>query len=396
VSNSAGRHALLGEPTVSPLRTWVASRLAMVLLAFGGAWQLRDGAASATPGFVTTWDRWDVGLFVKVARFGYDFGAGTHYTDRGTEAFFPGMPLLMRLVHPFVPGFLFSTDEAGTNARWVVTAMLIALVAGGVAAVALWRLAELELDAQSADRVVLYLVVMPYAVFLLAGYSESLFLAFALTGWLAARRRHWPAAGLLVAASAFVRVSGVFLAVGLVVEYVVTRRRAGEPLVAWSGLWLLAPVVTVGGYVVWLHEKTGRWDAWQHAQEIGWGRRFVSPLRAWQTTWEYASRTDLAAPYVWSYRAEIVAVLLGLALVVALIWLRRWGEATFVGLNLAALATSTFYFSVTRAALTWFPLYLLVARATRSRRWLHAAVLWTCLPLLAVLTLTFTSGRWVG
>jgi hypothetical protein len=61
---------------------------------------------------------------------------------------------------------------------------------------------------------VLYLVLSPYAVFLFAGYSEALFLACALWGWLCARREQWVPAALLVAAAASVRVSGLFLACG--------------------------------------------------------------------------------------------------------------------------------------------------------------------------------------
>ena len=74
----------------------------------------------------------------------------------------------------------------------------------------------------------------------------------------------------------------------------------------------------------------------------------------------------------------------------------RWGEATYVGLSVAALATSTFYLSVARATLLWFPLWLLVVEAGQRRRWVLPAYVTVAAPLMALGVLTFTAGRWVG
>ena len=364
------------------LPTWLASRAAVAVLSVAGAWMAGGGKAGEVPSFLRLWDRWDVGLFVKIARDGY-FGDPEHYPDCCTEAFFPGGPLVLRAVHVVVPS-------------WIAAGLLVSLVAGAVAATALWRLAALEGGPLAGGRAVLYLVVAPYAVFLFAGYSEALFLAFAVPAWLAAREGRWRAAGLLAAGAALVRVTGVFLALGLVVEYVVAKRRAARPVPEGDAAWLLAPFAAVSAYVVWLHGKTGDWLAWQHAQERGWGRRLTSPWRAWDTTWGLARDGGAGSEYAWAFRAEIVAVLLGVALVVVLARSRRWGEATFIGLNLVVLATSTYYLSVTRAALTWFPLYLLLARVSLRRPWVHPALLWASAPLMAVAVVAFTSGRWVG
>jgi hypothetical protein len=102
------------------------------------------------------------------------------------------------------------------------------------------------------------------------------------------------------------------------------------------------------------------------------------------------------AEYRFSFFAEIGAVAVGVALVVVLLARRRWPEATYVGLSLTALACSTFFFSVTRATLLWFPLYLLLAAAAAKRSWVHGAYLAFSLPLLAGLALTYTSGLWTA
>lgn len=365
------------------LPIWLGSRVAVALLSIAAAWTLQTPRAGARPSFTEIWDRWDVGLFVKIARFGYFGDQRGDYPDCCTEAFFPGAPLLLRAVHVVVPD-------------WIAAGLLISLVAGAFAAVALWRLAADEGGPESGSRAVIYLVIAPYAVFLFAGYSEAIFLGFALPAWYAMTQNRWRAAGLLAALSAFVRITGLFLALGLVVEYVVRKRRAGRPVPEADAVWLLAPFAAMGAYVVWLHEKTGDWFAWQHAQERGWYRSFTAPWDALETTWVMATDPTRGGDYLWSARAEITTVVLGVLLAAVLVRSRRWGEAVFIVSNLVGLVTSEFFLSVTRAGLTWFPAYLLLARAARRYQWVHPAVVWTSAPLMAAMVVTFTTGRWVG
>ncbi|HEU0101092.1 MAG TPA: mannosyltransferase family protein [Mycobacteriales bacterium] len=354
---------------------WLWSRAGVALVVLAGSYQVGGRQVGAVPSFLASWDRWDVGLFRKVAEFGYS-GYPRDYPDRGIEAFFPGFPLVLALVHRVVPD-------------WVAAGLLVSLLAGAVGALWLARLAEL--DGVPGSRAVLYLVLSPYAVFLAAGYSEALFLALAVPGWWCARRGHWAAAGLLVAGSSAVRISGLFLAVGLLVHYAVTVRRVRP-----DAGWLLAPFAVLAGYSAYLHSLTGDWLRWQHAQSEGWERRLTAPWTALRTTVDAALVRDQGAAYAWSWRAEILAVLVGVAVVTVLLWRSRWGEAVYVGLSVGALASSTFYLSVARASLLWFPLWLLLAEAAQSRPWLHTAYVSLAAPLMAVGVLAFTSGSWVG
>ena len=76
-------------------------------------------------------------------------------------------------------------------------------VAGAVAIMGLYLLAAQEDGERAGRHAVVYLALFPYAVFMFAGYSEALFLAFATTAWLAARRDAWWIAGLLGAGASF-------------------------------------------------------------------------------------------------------------------------------------------------------------------------------------------------
>jgi hypothetical protein len=226
-------------------------------------------------------------------------------------------------------------------------------------------------------------------VFLAAGYTEALFLALAVPAWLAAREERWAAAGLLAAGACSVRVNGAFLAVALVVHYLVVRR--GRP--RRDALWLAVPAVPLLGYSAYLRWRTGDWLRWLHAQEEGWGRRFTAP---WDALAETVRMADGVGAFAYVARLEIAAVAVGLALTGLLLRRRRWGEATYVGLSVGSLATSTFYFSVARGTLLWFPLFLVLAAAAARRPVAHRAYLAVCAPLMLLGVLLFTTGRWAG
>jgi hypothetical protein len=51
---------------------------------------------------------------------------------------------------------------------------------------------------------------------------------------------------------------------------------------------------------------------------------------------------------------------------------------------------------VARASLLWFPLWVLLARWSAGRRWLHLGYLAVAAPLMLVGGVTFTQGHWVG
>jgi hypothetical protein len=254
-------------------------------------------------------------------------------------------------------------------------------VAGAVAMVALARLG----GAGTGPKAVVALLLGPYAVFLFAGYSEALFLAFALPAWLLARQRRWEPAVLCAMGAACVRVTGVFLAVALIVEFLVADRR-------WRlTAWLALPFAPVAAYTLYQWRRTGDWLAWQHAQQEGWGRSLAWPWEAFSTTWQaaFGEHNEFSG----AFRVELVAAVVGVVLTAWLLARRRWSEAVYVGLPLASLLTSAFYLSIGRATLLWWPLWLAIGAARRPA---YLVVLAVFVPLLAKEVALFTSGSWAG
>ena len=100
--------------------------------------------------------------------------------------------------------------------------------------------------------------------------------------------------------------------------------------------------------------------------------------------------------FAWQFRADIAAVALGVALTVWLVRSHRWGEATYVGGQVAALATSSYYLSVGRATLLWWPLWVGVARLAARRPAAYTVYLAVATPLMVIGVAGFTTGRWCG
>jgi hypothetical protein len=382
MTRPAGARVSAGTAMWQALPIWFASRVAVALAGLAGVWVIQERKAHAVASWLEIWQNWDADLFVKVAQFGYP--PTTAYADR-TEVDFPAMPIALRVVHLF-------------TGNWTAAGLIVSLVAGGVAACALYHLAASQWGDVAGKRAVLYLVCFPYAVFLFAGYSEGLFLAFATTSWVFARKGRWREAGLLAAGAAFTRVLGLCLAAGLAIEYLVWAWRAGGLREVFHArvLWLATPLVSVATFVVFLWWRTDRWDAYQQAQEAGWHRHTASLVEGFRTVLGQANNGNQAGEYAWSWRAEMIAVLGGGLLALLLLVLRRYGEATYVGTSAVLLGAQNYYASSVRAALVWFPIYLVLAGATVKREWLHYAVLAVSAPLMVVFVLVFNDGRWVG
>jgi hypothetical protein len=364
----------LRETDRDALLIWLASRVSILVVAGATGWLLIDSDGMVQP-FLDRWVQWDFHHFSGIAEFGY----GGEPTGVPNEAFFPGFPMLLWL------GNLVGLPH-------VLVGLLVSLIAGAVAAVSLARLGDLEGGPGVGRLAVLAWVFAPPAVFLAAPYTESLFLALAISSWLAARQGRWAGAGVLAAAACTVRVSGVFLVAALFVEWLTSRHRRGLGGVGW----LFAPAVPLLAWMAYLRWLTGDWLAWLNAQAQEWNRTFTWPWDAFANTWNAAFGGTVSIDFVWMFRAEIVAVFVSVALTSALLFLRRWGDATWVGLQVVAFATSYWYFSVPRATLLWWPLWIGLAVVAARRRWVLWAYLSISVPLMAIWAATFLTSRWAG
>jgi hypothetical protein len=128
--------------------------------------------------------------------------------------FMPLYPLLMRVIGiPLV--------ALGMNAIAAHTLAGVLISAGStlVALLVLFNLTKHALDAQAAQRAIYYLLIFPAAFFMLAVYTEGLFLALALSSLVLMRRNQLIMAALLAAIAVWVRLVGLALVLPLALTW---------------------------------------------------------------------------------------------------------------------------------------------------------------------------------
>ena len=195
---------------------------------------LYRGTAPEGNSWLEPWQRWDTPQYQAIAERGYAAFDTAYFTP-------PLFPWLMRW-----SAWIFGGNTLAAGLFVSAMAFLASLMT-------LYWLAcyELEND-QDALRAVLYLAFFPTAFFLVAAYSESLFLLAAMNSLYNARRSRWLPAGVWGGMAALSRLSGAFLLVPLLyaawqalktgdrrgwqAPFVASLGAAFYPLYVWIGL----------------------------------------------------------------------------------------------------------------------------------------------------------------
>jgi hypothetical protein len=333
---------------------------------------------------------WDVQHFGKLAVDGYLADAN------GTlMAFFPGWPVILSLF-----------SQLGVPVA--ISGVIISTACSAIAAAALYRL--------GGPWAAVAWLFAPTAVFTMVPYTESLFCALAFWAWERARADRWLAAALLTSLACTVRVSGLFLVGALLVMIITSAQPARAKL--RRGAPMLIPAAVIMAFATYLYALTGSWTAWYRAQSTGWVRQLTWPWDSFLNTipailpGAYANHPWWAAVF----RGEMISMAVGVAvtiwcIVVSLRARKRpggpdktmWGEASWVGVQVLAFSLSYWFFSVNRATLLWFPLWIMLGRWVagpgRSPR-LHRVLVGCAFGVEIVLMLwwswLFFTGHWAS
>lgn len=146
--------------------------------------------------------RWDSGWYASIARQGY-----TGPTASSAMAFFPLFPILIFLIHSL------------TSINFFWSGQIIAIAATVISCWLLYLLARHDYSETLARRSIWYFLAFPTSFFLIAVYTESLFLMLLLGSFLCARRQNWIGSVALAMLATAARPIGVFLFPALIIEY---------------------------------------------------------------------------------------------------------------------------------------------------------------------------------
>lgn len=354
----------------SVLVVWALTRLGIIAVAALAQWQVL-GTNLGIGTYAGLWDHFESLWYEDIARNGY-IGEGQFQYN---AAYFPGTALVMR-------GGLFLGLEPA------VTGMLVALVSSAAAAVALTRIAEHR--GVNGWWTSLAWLIAPTTVFVVAPWSEAPFVALAFWSWVFASRGMWWSSGIAAGFASLFRINGIFLALGLIALWWFSRPRRWQSLIPLS-----LPFATVLGYFVYLWTLTGRLTAWRDAHRDNWGRETVDPITSFVNSWNLIFTFDpgrISSRFI----AEISAVVLITIGLVLLARRRWWPEFILVGTTLAALVTSTFFYSVPRTITLLFPLWLILGGWLSQSRLLRIVYLVFTIPFTALVVVRFVDGQWIS
>lgn len=248
-----------------PLAVYALSRLLQLLF----VWWMADNGEIRSRLLA-----WDGGHFVRLAEEGYP--AGYSYTTDGALtgnglAFFPGYPMLVRVVH------LATGLEVGT------AAIAVAWIAGAFAAVLVCALGTRLYDERVGVALTALFCTQPMSMALSMAYSEALFVAMVAGMLFFAHRGDWLFAGLFGLGAALSRPTGAAAALALVAAAAMavyrSRRAPDDDDTPRAPIWqpiAAAAVALAGvpGYLLWVGLRVGDLGAWFDIQTAGWGTTF--------------------------------------------------------------------------------------------------------------------------
>lgn len=317
--------------------------------------------------FIAIWQRWDAFFYQQIALHGYN-------ASGGTDAFFPLYPLLSRGVSVLLVGNIVVAELVVSSAAFVAAMWL------------LFRLARLDVSPTAALVTVLLTAFFPTSFFLLAPYTESLFLLLTIAAfWFARQGKPW-LAGVAGFGAGLTRTQGAFLVVPLAFMYLqrADRERRGP------GFGLLSATLPPLGLILftaYLHFIVGETHSSLAVQSM-WGYRIVPPWQSIADSWQFIAH-PLDPTQAPTELLNLVS-LIGFS-ILGLLAPRRLplSYSLYVWPSLALLFTREMahspLMSVSRFVLVLFPCFIVLAAPLAKKPWLALSWLVTSLLLGAVL-----------
>jgi hypothetical protein len=345
--------------------------------------------------FVNPWFGWDTISYLGIAILGYRPDASI--------AFMPLYPLLIRLTAPVFGG------------NYLLAALVLSTLFCIITLILMYELLVSMYPQRIAQDSVLMFLTFPTAFFLLAGYTESLFMVLVLGFWLLARKRQWWWAAIFAGLATLTRLQGLVLSAVLL--WMMLTSLIEQPAASLSGqlhqlfeifrssheklmravhpvTWLavLIPLLVAAGYQLWL--KLVGYGTIADALRTYWRLETVPP---WTGFILFLQRIPTAR---FHYMDWIDLILFIVILIASLIGLRSLDPAfsLYIWLTIAVLLTRGtpphLLASYSRYFLALFPLFILPARLPNQYQ--RLAVLILSFSLHILLVSIFLLGSWVA
>jgi 4-amino-4-deoxy-L-arabinose transferase-like glycosyltransferase len=324
--------------------------------------------------FLDVLNRWDAQSFLRIAQYGYEAQGKDAYRIVFLP-FYPALITLFRIVFR----------------DYVLSSVIVSAVATLVLGLSFRQLVKLDYSEKTAQLAVLYLFIFPTSYFLHLPYSESLFLALAISCFIAARKRLWLAVGILGALACLTRVNGLILIPALAFEVWEEHRETKKTNRSWLFLALIP--MGFGIYMAINYFVTGDPVKFLFYQRENFGRHFDLPWHGIKGTYDRISSPKPVDSQMYGFQ-ELSFVALGLfATLIGWRYLRN-SYRVWMALNWLLFISTSFVLSVPRYTLIMFPMFILMARVSLRNWWVKVLLIGWSVLYLSIFTAQFARGWW--
>ncbi len=327
------------------------------------------------------WVRWDAVHHLNLARLGY------FQVSEGDSVFFPLFPALTRLTALI------------TGGDYIIAGLVVSTLACVAALTFLYMLTETYYGPNAAKWAVAVLATYPTAVFLIAPYSESLFLSLILAAFLAARMRRWWLAGTTGFLAGLTRPNGMIISAAFLLlawqEWREDRPSLLERRTVSLLGGLLLPLAGGLAFLAW-RSASGFPPISQILEEYS-GLVMADPLTGliaaiaqWLRVHDLPTTLDVASA-------------LGFIILIVIMVLRpRWRRPEwliFAGANMLLFLSKRSFVasslqSMSRYVLVLFPAFIVLGDFLSSRG-RNTRLLYTALSSAALIVLSMAYGLWI-
>lgn len=325
---------------------------------------------------ISLWNRWDAPNYIDIAKNGYtNVGEGRWFI-----VFLPLYPFLIRLLATFI-------------GNYEVSALLISNLASIFACFYLYKLAKIDYSESTALKSVFFLAIFPTSYFLIAGYTESLFLLLTIGCFYYARKAKWSLAGVLGMLAAATRITGLVLLPSLLCEYFSQHSKPGSRRV--RDIFFIA-LVSVGfvSYLIVNYVVFGDAFAFLAVQHEHWFKQLAPPWEGllgaiWGIFWRDPAGKALTG---------VAEALFGLSgffcIAYAFVIKLRPSYTAYMLLTWLVVTSTSYWLSTPRYLLSMFPIFIMFALiADKREEWFY--VLTTAFLLFfSFFLVLFTQGYW--
>lgn len=330
-----------------------------------------------------SWLRWDTICYLMIAETGY-----TIYP--GLTVWPPLYPILI---------YLFSSVFTPP----LLAALVISSLATWVAFFLLYIFVSESHDEPTAKSTVFLYAVYPAAFFLVAGYTESLFLALVIGSFLFARKKLWGVAGILAALATLTRNQGIVLSLALLWEGILQYRqqkglptREVLPILFFSSL----PVLVFGAFALYVHEGLQAGWPWQTLGTI-WGQVTGFPWEGFIGNSKQLLTLSVSEDLYW-LPTTALDLFLAILILVVLFTHHRSIRSTYLVfawlillMSLMKLGPNDLLVSFSRYMIPVFPFFIAISPVMQHRL-ARLTVFGICLILQAILLSMFYIWSWAG